>query len=271
MKKEYKFLAFFAIGLFAVSFFAGLVAAQNPVTNAISKISDLFGGNINSFQDFVKAILVPEVLFGILIFLVIFTIIDKISLFGVSGQSNWVKTTISIIIAILAGGFVDSSIYLGIINQYSALGILISFYLPFILLYYFLKEIAPQNSTVQGIVWWTYTVFVGISAWINWNAVQASDIPTLSKWLYWIMVLASIGMAIFHKKIMHKMFINELKAGIDENEKKNLAILSTKEKQIAELILQTQKGTEEYELLKKQRDEYKKLINAQAYEQGMVG
>jgi len=213
MKKGTKVFALFLFSIVALSFLVNVVSAAFIIKdNFVSTFSNLFSGNINSFQGFLQSLLVPEILFGLLIFLVIFAIISKISLFG----PDWIKVSVSVIVAILAGGFIDIQVLLPILNQYSAMGILISFYLPFILIFYFLREIAPNNFLVAKLVWWSYAVIMFINAFIN-----KSQLDPITTWLYWIIIIAAVVMAIIWAQIMKRLLISEIESALAESSQMN--------------------------------------------------
>jgi len=202
MKKGTKVFALSLFSLLALSFLVGIVsAAWNVKDTFIDTFSNLFSGNISNATDFFKTLLVPEILFGVLIFLVVFAIISKISLFG----PDWVKVSVSIVVAILAGGFIDVEVLLPILNQYSALGILISFYLPFVLIFYFLREIAPNNLLVARLVWWGYAFIMVINSFFN-----KSQLDNTTTWLYWIIIIAAVAMAIAWNWIMKRLIISDI-------------------------------------------------------------
>lgn len=202
------------LGLFSILItgLIGFVSAQTSATtikdDAITIITNMFNGESTSY---VKDILSPQILFGILIFLVIFAIISKISLFGGSG----VKTITSVVIAILAAGFIDVQWIYPLLNQYTAMGITITLLLPFALIFYFIKEVAPHNRLIHHIVWGTFAVIVFVNASMNWAAIPDGQ-QKLSQFLYFLLMLASVFMFIFGNKIYDYMFKEELKDAIDQ-------------------------------------------------------
>jgi hypothetical protein len=228
MKKAGKVLAFCILSLFMISFFVGVVsAAWNVKDTFVDTFSKIFSGDFKTFKDFLVNVLSPEILFGLLIFLIIFAVVSQISLFG----PTWIKISVSVIVAILAGGFIDVRVLQPILNQYTALGILISFYLPFILIFYFLKEIAPQNSLVGKFVWIGYAIIMGINAFINWDRLTGASKP-----LYIIVIIAAVVMAFIWMWIMKKLLINEIKDAIENNSKQEKFIASRKVMKLEEVL-----------------------------------
>ncbi len=208
--KKGNVIALFVLGLFMISFLAGVVSAATPLQQQIiDKFSLILSGDST---DYLRDILSPEVLFGLLIFLIVFAIVSKISLFG---TTTWIKTTVSVVIAILAAGFIDVSLLKPILNQYTALGVMITLLLPFILLFYFLKEIAPNSLLLHRIIWWTFFVVVVVNAWVNWDTADS----TLTKILYWAIIIGTLIMAIASRTIMNSMFKSDLESQLSERTK----------------------------------------------------
>lgn len=203
MKKEMKVLGIFLLGLMTISLIASFVAAQNeqPIDIFKNTLNAFFGGES---YDYLSSIFSPQILFGILIFLIIFSIISSIGIFG---RKTWLSVSISIVVSILSAGFIDADWYGPLINQYTAIGITISLLLPFVLLFYFIKKVAPLNRFVHEVIWVTYFVIVLINAVLNWK----QELSSFTKMLYvLIMILAGV-MIISGNKIMYWIFKEETK------------------------------------------------------------
>jgi hypothetical protein len=198
------------LGLFSLLLVSliGFVSAQTIKDDVIKIITDILNGESASF---VKDILSPQILFGILIFLVIFAIISKISLFGTSG----IKIAVSAVIAVLSAGFISIEWIYPLLNQYTAMGITITLLLPFALIFYFVKEIAPHNKLMHHVIWGTFLVIVIVNAFTNWYVIPAGQ-QTLTKVLYWIIMIASTVMFAFGNKIYSYMFKKELDEAISQ-------------------------------------------------------
>jgi glucan phosphoethanolaminetransferase (alkaline phosphatase superfamily) len=243
MKKEGKFLALSFLGLFLI--ISGLYFVTAADTT-ISKITDLLSGtSFTDFKGFIANLLTPHILLGILVFLVIFAIISKIKLFGSTG----IKVAISVVIGILAGGFIDVNFVNAIINQYEALGILISFGVPFALIFYFLKEVAPQNKLIQKTVWIVYGIILLITYITNASAIQG----TTEKGIYALCGIGAIFMVIFGGRIYNRLFINELEEAVAKNQEVNEVIIAAKISEIDELERQLDASSRAYADLEGQK------------------
>ena len=210
MKKETRLLSIVLVSLLLVTLLAGIVAAQEN-TLAIDKLkeilSSLFGGD--ETYDYIGNILSPQILFGVLIFLIIFAIIDHISVFS---SKKWLSVTVSIVIGILAAGFIESDWIKPLLNQYTALGVAITFLIPFVLLFYFMKEIAPHNLFVQKFVWWVFFIAVVVNLIINWDKTDSK----ITRGLYLVIGLFAIIMAIKGDAILKMLFREELHEAVDK-------------------------------------------------------
>ncbi len=209
MKKGTKIFALVILSLFLTSMLIGVVSAVDLVSPFVDKVSSLFDSN-NTSSTFFKALLSPEILFGLLIFLVVFAIINQIPLF----TEDWIKVTISIVIAFLAGGFIDASFLLPLLNQYTALGITITFLLPLILIFYFLKTVATTNPLLQRAIWIPYAIIVVVNAIANWKQLPAGW--NLAKGLYILIILMAFIMIIWGGRIFNQLFIQNLKTDMEK-------------------------------------------------------
>jgi len=229
MKKGTRILALTLFSLVLVSFLVGVVSAAEELVNVdavnaakagtsdiatstlVDQVKSLFSGDITSWTDFLDNLFSPQVLFGILIFLIIFAIFSSITLFR---DKPGINVAVSIIVSILAAGFINPLWYSGIINQYQSLGIAISFLIPFVLLFYFIKEIIPTQRTFQHLVWGVYFVIVVTNFIINYGTIQND---ATAKALYWITGGLSLIMLIFGHTIINMLFKEELKSAMSEN------------------------------------------------------
>jgi hypothetical protein len=194
--------------LFGVLFFAvfilGVVSAAD--SQIIDKFKEILEFDKN--YDYVSNILSPEILFGILIFLVIFAIVDQIGLFN----QTWIKITLSIVVAILSAGFIDMAWVQPLLNQYSALGITITLLFPFVLVFYFLRKVAPYSGLVHKIVWGVFLIITIINAFLNWSKVDG----TFPQVIYAIIIIGCLVMLSYGKEIFKKMFKEEVQEAVDK-------------------------------------------------------
>ncbi len=200
----------------------------------LGKINDIFTNIFKGDEkyDYFTNILSPEILLGILVFLIIFAIIDHISIFR---GKKWLSVGLSIVVSILAAGFIDPTWIKPIFNQYQALGILISFALPFVFIFYFLKEVAPYNQLVHRLIWGAFSIIVIINLIINWKSIDL----VISKWLYVILIIMSLIMLFWGKRIFKAIFKEELHQAIDSYQQ-ILDLITAKQKADAQNALNTQ-------------------------------
>lgn len=215
MKKSSKVLGLIILGAILSLSLIGIVsAADNPAATFINKLSEIitkiFGGETN--YDYISNILSPQVLFGVLIFLVIFAVVSQISLFA---GKTWLEVTVSIVVGLLAGGFINPAWIQPLLNQYEALGVAITFIVPFIGIFFFLKEVAPTNQLVQKFVWFVYLMALIFTYILNFGKMAG-----LGAWphiIYLFMGIASIILLVKGKSIYKKIWENELENAFDQH------------------------------------------------------
>jgi hypothetical protein len=195
------------IGLFFAAMFAGIVSAQTAIpSNFLENILNAFSG---STADFLRNIISPEILFGVLIFLVVFAIVNHISIFK---KPEWLPIPLSIVIALLSAAFIPADFIKPLLNQYTAIGVTITLLVPFVLIFYFLKEIAPHNQFVQKAVWGVFFAITAFNAWINWSAADSS----ITHFLYFIIIIGSIVMFAFGRRILAMIWREELQGAVEK-------------------------------------------------------
>jgi len=216
MKKGTKITALLILGLVLTSILIGVVSAALNFgeENPIEKIASLLSKSGFS-ADFIKDVLSPQILFFILIFLILFAVLDQIPLFK---NKPGILTAVSIIVAILSAGYIKTDWFLPILNQYTSIGITISFLLPFVLLFYFIKNMVPNNFLIQRIIWGTYTIIVAVNAFINWPEIATRN-DNIAKGLYWGVIILSLIMLISGGRIMKYLFKEKLTETIYKREK----------------------------------------------------
>jgi len=236
MKKGSKafVFAFFAFTLSLIFLSTLVSAAENPVTNAIEKLSEIFSNTLagNSNYDYVTNILSPQILFGALIFLVVFAIVSRISLFS----EPWIKISVSIVVGILSGFFINPAWIQPLLNQYEALGVTITFLLPFVLIFVFLREIAPYNRLIQKAVWSIYFIVLFITYIFNFPKMAG-----LGAWPHLIYIAMGIGSIIMlakGKSIYNMLWENELETAMDTH-KQIETLITAKNKTDAQDALDT--------------------------------
>jgi hypothetical protein len=256
MKKGTKVLALTILSVFLISMIATIAsAAPSDTNNPIQQISDvlknLFSANSTNY-DYMANILSPQILLFVLIFLIVFAIVENIPIFGKHG---WVSVAVSIVVAILSAGFINVDWIKPILNQYTALGITISFLLPFVLIFYFLKEMAPYNELVHRIIWSVYGFVMIFNAALNWSRL---DSP-FTKFLYFVLGILALIMIFKSGAIYRRMFREDIQEAVLKYEDVQ-ALITANKKQEANAALYSigsQLPPATYERLKKQIEKMK--------------
>ncbi len=151
MKKVFKGNLLGLVSLLSV----GLVSAQ---TNFDEWGANLAGG----VQEFFNAIyLNPQnystILLGILLFMVIYSVIKKMSLFG--GSTNWILSTVAaLIVTILSFIAIPDNFVETILLQYGAMGATLLTAIPFIIIVFFTFTVL-DNLILARAVWLMYIFY----------------------------------------------------------------------------------------------------------------
>lgn len=208
------------------------ITPTTPIVKVQEIFIKIFRGDEN--YDYFNNVLSPQILFGILIFLIIFAIISQIGFFN----KPWLRFGTSLVISILSAGFINPEWFGPLINQYTAIGVTISLVLPFALLFYFLKNIAPHNRLVQKLVWGIFFIIVFVNILMNWSELNSK----ITKWIYGGIAAGSFIMIIAGHKIFNYLFKEELHSAIEQVEEIN-ALIQANDKQKATAALYTFKSS----------------------------
>ncbi len=234
MKKE-RIIALSILGFIMFSFLISVVSAQellkSPMIDKIQEISKKIFANDKTY-DYFKNILSPEILFGILIFFVIFAIISTISIF----KSKLIRITLSIVIAILSAGFIPVEWINPLLNQYEAIGVLITLGFPFVLIFLFLKNAAPENALVHRIVFSAFFIITLINFMIN-----IGKIDQLTIILYVGILILNAVMILWSSEILKFIWKAELQSAFDKAEEIR-QLVAKNELQKAKEALENAKG-----------------------------
>ena len=206
MKKAGKIVALVLLSLFAISMLANFVAALN-ITDIPTSLKNLF--TATDPGDFLGKLISPSILFAVLIFLIIFTIVSVLPM--IKSASKGIRIAIAVVVALLSSAFISPDIIRPLINQYSALGITISFVLPFILIFYFIKETVPRNQLIQKVIWTIYFIALVISYLGNRDTLTGTG-----NLIYWGMFIGAIVMFIFGRTVLDLLWREELREQLGE-------------------------------------------------------
>ncbi|MDO8517011.1 MAG: hypothetical protein Q7S33_02700 [Nanoarchaeota archaeon] len=166
--------ALFSISLLLSIFILNLVSAATPtVSDPIEALKSFGNGFLQVFQPFFETILgttpsgqllFAKVLFLLLLFSIIWVVIDQIPLFS---SNTWVSVLISITVSLLSTRFLTEAGWVQtILLPYSALGIAITAFLP-LLIYFYFVEYALSKSRILRKAAWIFAAVIFIGLWIT--------------------------------------------------------------------------------------------------------
>ena len=236
MKKEHKIFALFLLSALAILALAGVVAAAISVQGFTDSLKNL--GSSSGFLDFLSRLITPSILFAVLIFLIIFAVVSTLPFLKTAAK--WVKIGVSVVVALLSGAFISPDVILPLVNQYTALGITISFVLPFILIFYFIKETVPQNRLVQKGIWVIYFTALAISYISN-----AEGLKGTAQFIYFAMGAGAAFMFIWGKKVYDMLWREELKEAVAATEARDKAIIAAQLQELIRLKKEAKMGSRE--------------------------
>jgi len=154
MKKVGKILALTLLVVLMISFFVGVVAAQDifdPVKDMFAKWS---GGNLS--------VNIAKYIFTIILLIFVFSILDLIP--PVKNLNFWLKFILAILISFLATAYLTPSEVYVMLIAYSAMGFVLGALIPFAILIFFSLEVGKvQNPTGKlfiKLVWFAFIIFL---------------------------------------------------------------------------------------------------------------
>ena len=228
MKKEMvnKFFVFFMLTLFAFSFVASVVSAQEtqptsrPTTSAGTQIfgeavSNFFNNLSNwSTNTFDKPIIV-QILLYFLVFLVISSIVSFLPLFV---DSQVIRFLVSVSVTILSMILIPAEFLLLVVNPYTALGMTIISVMPFIFMFVFVRAVI-RNRFFKNLLWGFFAlslVILGILAQLQSNITPAQRLLTQ---IYFIAAVFAVVMIVASDWIEDRIFRGAVKAAGSDAEK----------------------------------------------------
>ena len=144
--------------------------------------------DIDSFGEFLFA----KLIFLILIFLVIYTVIGKNNFFGNNESINKIITAA---ISILAVRFIPNELVRVIFLQYGALGAALGMAIPFLTILFFLHQ-SNWGPLPRKMGWITYGLcYVALFAYVY------TSLKGIANYVYWIGIIGIIGAYFFDRQI----------------------------------------------------------------------
>jgi hypothetical protein len=176
--------------IFGVSFVASLVSAAPDFTQISNDL-------INSFSNFSTTPGFTKVLFFLLLFLIVDSIVSLIPLF--SGK-RFVAMIIALIISTLGIFYIPQDMISSMVNPYSAMGIAILSIIPFIVIFLF-TQYSIQNRFLKQITWMFFAftlLYLSISS--------SFKVNTIGAWVYGAASCLALLMVFMSNKISQMLW-----------------------------------------------------------------
>ncbi len=211
MNKKRDAVVFILCGMFLLSILSmGFVSADvadniNTFGKGVWKVLEQPLEFILDTQNKGDFFLFPKLLFLILVFIIVWIVLEKIEIF--EGRDG-IITLISIIISILAIRFIGSASWIEVmLVPYSSLGIILVTVFPLLILFWFNEKIV-KSRIMRKIVWiFSACVFLGlyVTRWsdISEELVSGSFNPGH---IYWIAAIACLLFLWFDKTIQDAFY-----------------------------------------------------------------
>jgi MFS family permease len=206
MKKEsMKILGIVLVSIMLVSLLTGIVAANGGTI--FDPVRDLFV----EWEEGQLSQNIAKYLFMALLTLLIYAISKH---FPFLEKTEWyINGAISLVIAFLATAYLTPEEIYVMLTAYGAMGMIMGAIIPFIVITFFSIELAKKASfggtLIQRIIWLGFGVFLIyklIAGWAN------NLFGPLEFFLYLGILIVSLGMLVFNKQIMRKIFHSEIQA-----------------------------------------------------------
>jgi hypothetical protein len=230
MKRETQ--RFLIIGLFAIlaiSFFVGVInlASADPV-------SDFFDKTIkSSFENWKSGNLgsgTLKILYFVLLTILIFSVLELAGFINSPG----LRWAISVIVSIIATAYITPEQFFAIGQEYSAMGLAISTFIPFLIISLFTvasaKDGRAEGLFLQGIIWWLFTGFLAY----NWYMNRAQSYSGMLL----VMAILSLIMAVLNvwvTKLIGSLYFNAIKEGSEEKLRAAIAMEKLQAKGLKDL------------------------------------
>lgn len=206
MKKVYGYL----LGLFVV----GVVSAQ---TNAEVVGDKIYGGVVSLFENSAGAGNISVVLFGILLWMVLYSIFKSMNLFQ---RNQWWSGGAALIVTLLAFIYLPSDFVNAIGQGYGALGATVLTVMPFAIAIYFTVWVT-SSLLVARAIWIVFALYylvlfayALIGPWLD--APAGTSFSTVfngtAPWFYIVAFIASFILYLFIAPFRKRIWEEELKS-----------------------------------------------------------
>ncbi len=223
MKKEMdKLIAVFVLGILIITILPGVLADED-IRSVTEKMTTGVAGFIQGIQDGVTSTLnetqFVRVLFFILVFLIIVSILSAIPLFE---ERKGIKILISIVITILSVMFIPTELIMPMLNPYSALGVALISIIPFALMFFFTQYMLI-NTFLKKIAWMFFAIYLlGITIYtsISTPIQEGLSANTIYIWVYGVASVLALLMVFFNKWIDEHIWSGKMEAKMNNAQKK---------------------------------------------------
>ncbi|MGK0209391.1 MAG: hypothetical protein ACI83O_000668 [Patescibacteria group bacterium] len=219
MKRDARlYITVLFLAMFAISF----VAAAGPFddfqrgANAFFEwtkpvLGLLVGKDVPAgFQEGAATDFISRLMFLVIIFILVWTTVDRIEMFNIYPVAHWV---VAIAVSILSTRWLsDGGLVQTILLPYDALGVALSAFLPLLLIFYFLEVglSGRRNNVIRKAGWVLYAV-VFVFLWFDRTAaILTANQSTWAQYIYPISAIICAGCFWFDGSIQRYMKKSEL-------------------------------------------------------------
>lgn len=261
-KRTAKILVVFLVGLFLISLGISLVSAQTPYQDLKTWISEKTGG----FGE--DSLILEKILFFALVGLIVYSVANFIPL--IKDQKPWLKVSLSVIVAILSTFWLAPQEVYSILNSYETLGIILTTFLPLIVLIAFTLEMSKEDIKYQWLAKFMWVGFLVILTWkfISplWTWFTTGTIPKESGGVfggiaYILTIIIAFVMIFWGDKIAQRMFKSGVKAGLKRAKTKQMARLEADAQSLRDKMSSMDPGSESFKVLEARLEEIQSQID----------
>jgi hypothetical protein len=207
-----KFLVIGLLSLFMISMFAGVASAADPL-EGLEGGDGAFWTDVTNFlkggfaEGSEGGAIFSRILLIILVVLLVYSIAGVLPFIGDSPNKEFIKWSISIVVAILSFIYVTEETVRALLVNYEALGIMLTTIIPLVILIAFVIQLSRESPFTAHIVNPILTVGFVAYILIRWVSIPASPLRIV----YPITLVLLIIWLIFYKKIMKWVGVTETK------------------------------------------------------------
>lgn len=231
MKKMGKLFACFLVSLLISLTVLSFVSAADSNIPSPGQVATSAGNGIsnwwNSSGSFLSNLLnfsslgFAKILIFFLVTLIVFGVAEFIPFMSGSLRLRW---AISIVIALLATLYLNSSDVYTILISYSALGITLTAIIPFIIISIIAKKEHEQGRAFTSkILWLAFIVVLIMKVIASWSKIGSPE-----QWIYIIVLVLALIMFIWEKRLYFFLFKEQVKSLRESSNTQELAELTAR-------------------------------------------